>query len=396
MSPALPPSARSTPGRVPGSVNHMSHASPGGRDAQVQHQFDGDVNILNATFDSRMEIRKALAKLHQVLQKSEAQSVQVMADMKLRIAGHDAKEHTYSVAIGNNFDQAAFQRQASARRARETAANADSGTTAVINGQRPGSATTIDDDVNEQRPPKRARHDPTDDGAVDASRETDALLREALSILKQRSSSETLDFIKQWHTEWVKQGGWLFDTLNKIDKAAKDNFNGLQTRISMSQDVLGQSMNAASASTMAELQNISKLIPWVEHCRKTAADKTQAREEKWRTSSATFHDQSRRDREAAEKKIDDELRRQSALLVKIAEANGVDVDDEDDGDTDLGRDEHREEREESLGAQLTAELNMEANRAEKERQAMDRGAINSSRTREEPIPIEDDERDEGK
>ncbi|KAF2769408.1 hypothetical protein EJ03DRAFT_272339 [Teratosphaeria nubilosa] len=343
----------------------MSHASPGARDAQVQHQFDGDVKILNATFDSRMEIRKALANLQHVLQKSEGQTVQVVADIKLRIAGNDAKEHTYSVTIGNNFDQAAFQRQASARRARETAANADSGTTAVINGQRPASATTIDDDMNETRPPKRARHDSTDDGAVIASRETDALLREALSILKQRSSNETLDFIKQWHTEWVKQGGWLFDTLTRNEKSIKDTFNGLQTRISMTQD----------------------------HCRKTAADKTQAREEKWRTSSATFHDQSRRDREAAEKKIDDELRRHRALLVKIAEANGVDVDDEDDGDTELGRDEHREE---SLGAQLTAELNMEANRAEKEKHAMDRGAINSSRTREEPIHIEDDDRDEGK
>ncbi|KAK3671439.1 hypothetical protein LTR78_008717 [Recurvomyces mirabilis] len=107
---------------------------------------------------------------------------------------------------------------------------------------------------------------------------------------------------------------------------------------------------------MAELANISKLVPWLEHCRKSAADKTQAREEKWRTSSATFHDHARKDRETAEKKLEDELQKQRALLVKIAEASGVDVDEDDDKSQGM--------REASLGAQLSAELDMEARRAE--------------------------------
>ena len=136
---------------------------------------------------------------------------------------------------------------------------------------------------------------------------------------------------------------------------------------------------------MAELANISKLIPWLEHCRKTSADKVQAREEKWRSSSATFHDQSRRDREAADKKLEVELLRQRALLVKIAEANGVDIDE----DEREGKDSERRDREASLGAQLTAELNMEASRG-----------VGRSKTleqhRQETIDIDDDEEEGNK
>merc|ERR1712029_1302553 len=102
---------------------------------------------------------------------------------------------------------------------------------------------------------------------------------------------------------------------------------------------------------MAELTSLSKLVSHHEHCRKVESGKVQAREEKWRTSSATFHDHARRDRDAAEKRLETELGRQRALLIKIAEANGIDLDDE------IG---NRDEREASLGAQLTAEFNMES------------------------------------
>jgi hypothetical protein len=122
------------------------------------------------------------------------------------------------------------------------------------------------------------------------------------------------------------------------------------------QDVLEQSTNTACANTMTELTNISKLIPWLEHCRKLSADKVQAREEKWRTSSATFHDQTRREREAAEKRVQKQLEEQRELLLKIARASGVDVNESDA----LNGDGLYTSREQSLGAQLTAELNMEA------------------------------------
>lgn len=155
------------------------------------------------------------------------------------------------------------------------------------------------------------------------------------------------------------------------------------------QDVIGQSINAASASSMAELGKISKLIPWLEHCRKSGADKVQAREEKWRTSSATFHDQSRLDREAAEKRREVELRKQWALLVKIAEANGIDVDDEEENEGDLVL-----AREASLGAQLKAELNMELSRAATGSDNVANGARMDAQTSNNKGPIDIDESDD--
>lgn len=382
----------------------MSSASPAPQghasgEPKVQHSFDGDVKVLNGTFDSRMEIRKTLQNLQQILQRSEGRPAQIAADIKLRISGPDAKEHTYTVTINDStWDAEAFAKQTPSGRRDGSGGNLKATASSPVanhaNGKR-GSSTHSDsrefveyddDDVVEIRPFKKARTE-ADDGAVYTSRnkDTDGLLRETLALLKQRSSNDALDFLKQWHAEWQKQGGWLFDTLNKAEKVAKDNHVATVTRVGTTQDVLGQSMNAANASTMAELGNISKLVPWVEHCRKTGADKVQAREEKWRTSSATFHDQSRRDREEAEKKLALELQRQRALLIKIAEANGVDVDEDDEEGKD-GLDDEYGAREASLGRQLTAELNMEASRGERSNKTLEE-------RRREAISVEDDDDD---
>ena len=100
----------------------MSLPSPaptsGRNDSKVQHSFDGDVKVLNGTFDSRSEIRKTLQTLQQILQRSETYAVQVVADVKLRISGPDAREHTYTVTINDDsWDDEAFVRKVpSARR----------------------------------------------------------------------------------------------------------------------------------------------------------------------------------------------------------------------------------------------------------------------------------------
>ena len=375
-------------------MDAMSSASPAPHAPnKIHHNFDGDVKILNSTFDSRMEIRKALSNLQQVLQRNEGEKAQIVADVKFRIGGPDAKEHTYTVTVNDSmWDAEAFERKvSSARKEGSVGSGARVGAgssppAAYANGQRRPSARSEsrafeegDDDFIEVRPAKKARIE-VDEGPSYTSpyKETEALLREALALLQQRNSDNAFDFLKQWHTEWVKQGGWLFDTLNKAEKSGERNQAALLSRFGNVQDVLGQSMNAASASTMAELANISKLVPWLEHCRKSAADKVQAREEKWRSSSATFHDQARRDRETSEKKLELELQKQRALLMRIAEANGIDVEEVEE------KDEERGGREASLGAQLTAELNMEASRGGGARKTLEE-------RRREAINIEDDD-----
>jgi hypothetical protein len=86
----------------------------------------------------------------------------------------------------------------------------------------------------------------------------------------------------------------------------------------------------------------------------------QAREEKWRSSSATFHDTARREREAAEKRIEEKLDKQNELLLKLARASNV-KDATNESEQLLGSTDERS-REPSLWAQLTRELNMDAER----------------------------------
>ncbi|GAB1742130.1 hypothetical protein NU219Hw_g7517t1 [Hortaea werneckii] len=326
----------------------------------LQHSFEGDSRIQNGTLEAQAEIRNALSNLHHALRKLEDHQVQVVANVKLRTAGPVAKESLYSISVnGPSWDEDAFSQQLSVSREDVPAIQ-----TASSNVQSPFTASqhrwqesrALNKDITVALPPaKRPRAEVNDASVYSSPSEISQVVSsQASKASPQRRSDEGLDFLKQWHSEWIKQGGWLYDTLNQAAEVAERNSMSMQGRLTGVQDVLGQSLNAASASVMAELTNVSKLVSHHEQCRKVDSGKIQAREEKWRTSSATFHDHARRDRDAAEKRLETELGRQRALLIKIAEANGIDLDDDEIG--------NRDEREASLGAQLTAEFNMETSK----------------------------------
>lgn len=355
----------------------------------VQHSFDGDVKILNATFDRRMEIRKSLTGLQHDMQTIEGQPIQIKAEVKFHIGGPEAKEHNYTVtATSSDFDIEDFLRQIpgagievsgnlpsagnGVSSSPAPTASAMQQATPTLSTSRPESRKA-DDDVVEIRPFKRQKAEIETAQSIHPRPSFDA----TKDIGKgPKNIDDIYDFLKQWHGEWVRQGGFLYDQLSTYQPFMQGKVAGLEKRMDGLQDVLGQSMNTASANTMLELTNISKLIPWLEHCRKTSADKVQAREEKWRTSSATFHDQTRREREAAEKRLEKKLEEQSQLLVKLARASGIGV-DEPEALNGGGPDGSREE---SLGAQLTAELNIEA----------EKGAGSRSDAERETIQIDDD------
>ncbi|KJY00346.1 hypothetical protein TI39_contig336g00005 [Zymoseptoria brevis] len=314
--------------------------------AKLEHHFKGDTELLAKTASARAEVRKALATLQQEVQKYSASPCQIQADIKFNVLGPIAKEHIYSVDIRDRkFDQDLFARTKIL--AGKTAAK---GTAGSPSGSAP-RASHDDDEVVEVRPFKRIR---TEESNGQSSPRSRGLGSFSADITATERIEGTHKLMQTWHNEWTSQGGWLFDTLTNAAATSTTNHTALLTKLDVVQDVLGQSINASTATTMAELGNIAKLIPWLEHCRKANADKVQSREEKWRSSSATFHDQNRRERETAEKRIEEKLEKQRELLVKIAEANGVDVEDDDEED---------KRSEVSLGAQLTAELNLEASRA---------------------------------
>lgn len=66
--------------------------------------------MLNATFDRRLETRKALHGLQQDLKKINDSPIQVTAEVKIRIPGpSDDKEHVYTVSITDRtFDISKF------------------------------------------------------------------------------------------------------------------------------------------------------------------------------------------------------------------------------------------------------------------------------------------------
>ncbi|KAI6808189.1 hypothetical protein KC332_g12870 [Hortaea werneckii] len=326
----------------------------------LQHSFEGDSRLQNGTLQAQAEIRNALSNLHHALRKLEDHQVQVVANVKLRTAGPVAKESLYSISVNDpSWDDAAFSRQLSvspedvpSARANHRASDTVQSSVTASQHHRQESSVTNKDSAVALPPAKRARaeiHDPS--VYHSPSKISHIVSSKPPKASPQCGLNEELEFLKQWHSEWIKQGGWLYDTLNQAAKVAERDSVSMQGRLSGVQDVLGQSLNAASASVMAELTNVSKLVSHHEHCRKVESGKLQAREEKWRTSSASFHDHARRDRDVAEKRIETELGRQRALLIKIAEANGIDLDEDEIG--------NRDDREASLGAQLTAEFNME-------------------------------------
>lgn len=330
----------------------------------IEHHFNGDSSLLNDTAISRNDVRRALAVLQKSLQRIESVPTQVTAEIRLNVSGPNSKEHIYSIAITDSqCDAEHFART-------KTPAKASKRTAPIA------SSPSISSHAQDDRPSSKSRRVNEDDGDVIEIRPFKRTRVETEKPVSddpvQQRLHEILTFVKTWHDEWKHQGGWLFDKLNGANKIANDRDWDMDKKLETLQDILGQSINSANATTMSELSNITKLLPWLEHCRKTNADKVQAREEKWRSSSATFHDQSRRDRETAEKRLEEELDAQQKLLVKIAESNGIDVDEIADGRS----------RESSLRAQLTAELNMEPTRAGEVRSSTRRGGS-------QPISIDD-------
>jgi hypothetical protein len=68
-------------------------------------------------------------------------------------------------------------------------------------------------------------------------------------------------------------------------------------------------------TVMSRLQNVSAQVKWVEECRRIADEAHDKREETWRTTSATFHDDNRKARERHEAWLVSEMAWQRNILV---------------------------------------------------------------------------------
>ncbi|OQN98804.1 hypothetical protein B0A48_15150 [Cryoendolithus antarcticus] len=250
---------------------------------------------------------------------------------------------------------------------------------------------------DEQRAAKRARTDgPV---TIDLRNDNDPhqALHQAVALLKRQGSDSDLEkltrFIKGWHNQWTQQGSWLFDNINRLVNSPAQsggptpgsiatNLRKIERRIDHVQGVIGQSVNTANSFVMAELANANRMLPWLEDCRKTGANKVQERDDAWRSKTAAFHDGARYARAAAEKRLEERLEeqqrmieKQHGLLARFLQANDIDLEAEDKAS------EGTDERDESLGAQLTRELDEQERRGREDARAKS-GA--------EPIAVDDD------
>ena len=231
----------------------MSTPTPSRSAPHVQHSFDGDVNILNATFDRRLEIRKALTNLQQDLQRMGNVPTHLKAEIKLCVGGNEAKEHSYTVSVtSSDFDAEDFAHRVSSGKAPETALSASQGPSSspalarAPNGQQATPAQSTprpesrrpedDDDVIEIRPFKRAR---TGENTANSSLAQNADTESASQLRRgSKEVEEMSSFIKDWHSEWVRQGGWLFDNITKSNSSSITNKTTLEKKMHEVQEVM--------------------------------------------------------------------------------------------------------------------------------------------------------------
>lgn len=358
----------------------MSGIEPQPREkVNVQHTFSGDLNIQNGTFERRMKIKKLLVALHDEVQAlvGSTSRVDLAAHIDIEVTDLNTTRHAYRVIIS---EDASFGSCTTKNRP------VTSSTGSGPDRSNATSATMLPEDMGSfaaagwgerfrsvsptsqsqalssargslhselERPNKRLRTngsfrggrslDLTDRDSPPEPRTTSLVQKEirppvklpdlAPSHMEPGSGStpgDIMEFLHEWRNQWREQGGWMYDQFRALFDQEQGKKAWTEHKLDTIQNTIGSSLNFQQSHTSQELNNISKLLPWLESCRKAAADASQAREEKWRISSATFHDQARRERETAEKKIMEEvktqkreLKKQQRMIARLLDAQGI-------------------------------------------------------------------------
>ena len=136
--------------------------------------------------------------------------------------------------------------------------------------------------------------------------------------------------IVDWREQWREQGGWMYDFFKRAhdDEVAKKAwmehmFKEVETRVG----AMMQSYHITASSDFAvkhsqnlvEFQRLRDDIRWVEDKRAAADTQHDRREETWRSSSATFHDNAHKNRDAAEKWLIQELKTQRETAKRLTD-----------------------------------------------------------------------------
>ena len=360
----------------------------------VYHVFRGGLAVRNGTANRRMQVRELIIALQDEIQQLSCDDalVEVTADIRISISQPEITNHSYRVRVHTvaTLDDSTEDTSSGFLTAREHASDAElsggsfgkvSDVALFSTGRRnaahdPSTADARDTapiashiqsgaredhafQIPSERPKKRQRTGPDRGDLVieprrvrrsrSASTPHPQLSNSPEATQRPRSAFQSgatpfdttpasdamVVFLDSWRNylgKWHSQGGWMFDHLTRLqaeDERQNEKLDSIQATIP-----------ALRNQITTEMTNMTQsVIPWLERCRKTSADASQAREEKWRTSSATFHDQARREREEAEKEILGEMKLQKSILDQqmkminmLLESQGLLGHDTDEGD----------------------------------------------------------------
>ncbi|KAF2501417.1 hypothetical protein BU16DRAFT_198850 [Lophium mytilinum] len=224
---------------------------------------------------------------------------------------------------------------------------------------RRGSDAALEQDILSRRKRKAADDDLlVDDGPLESKRmrmgdeDEDIMpliskedLQDLLARQREDIQEDTTEcvnhvqrLLRKWREQWHEKSSWEYDTLTKLERGGgagdKSAVGGTRsgTRPSVSDVFAVPTPQMDPVSGMVnipdlvrkESKQLSSQIRWVEQCRRIASEAHDAREETWRTSSASFHDKNRQKRENFETRMLNESAIQGTMLSQIlSEVKGL-------------------------------------------------------------------------
>lgn len=187
-----------------------------------------------------------------------------------------------------------------------------------------------DDGQDGSRKRPRAEEDEDDDIMPLISKDD---LEELLGKLRddiQEDTSECVNHVqrllRRFKEEWHEKSKWEYEKLSAIQSAPghpQMPVRGSVERNAMPEafpsPALDRDDHTASVQDFIRRENklLSSQIRWVEECRRVASVEHDKREETWRTSSASFHDRNRQDREAFQARMLQDSTMHARMLTQI-------------------------------------------------------------------------------
>ncbi|KAF2838533.1 hypothetical protein M501DRAFT_992507 [Patellaria atrata CBS 101060] len=134
--------------------------------------------------------------------------------------------------------------------------------------------------------------------------------------------------MRRWREQWRDKNAWMFDFFKQMHEEERSKKAWLEERFAalhreigadLAQPVIEEngSESGSKARLFMELKNLSNQVKWVEDCRRIADASHDKKEDTWRSTSATFHDQMRRQRETYEQWMIQEVKTLRSMLSHV-------------------------------------------------------------------------------